>query len=61
MFHNLEVLRPYIDGKLMKGVDLERIKWRKIVRVIPSKTSADCRNKFVQILQVAFKSNEGLD
>jgi len=57
VFHNIEVLRPYIDGKNMKSINIEKISWKKIQKNIPTKTTFDCRNKFVQILQVSFSRN----
>jgi hypothetical protein len=60
-FHNIEVIRKYIDAKLLQGIQLETIKWKKIVRKIPTKNCFDCRNKIVQILQVLFRNNETLD
>lgn len=60
-FHNIEVLRKYINAKLFQGIQLDSLRWKKIVRKIPTKTLFDCRNKVVQILQVLFRNNETLD
>ena len=42
-------------------VNLDKIRWKKIMREIPTKSIFDCRNKFVQILQILFKNSEDLD
>lgn len=54
-------MRPYIDAKLIKSVNLESIKWKKIMKEVPTKSIFDCRNKFVQMLQVFFRDNHTLD
>lgn len=56
-FHNLEIIRKYTKAKLLQGVQLESIKWKKIIRKIPSKSHFDCRNKFVQIMNILFVNN----
>jgi predicted component of type VI protein secretion system len=32
-----------------------------MIKVVPTKTLFDCRNKVTQILQVIFRNNDGLD
>lgn len=60
-FHNIEVIRTYIDAKLFQSIQLDSIKWKKIVKRVPTKNYFDCRNKVVQILQVLFRNNQTLD
>ena len=60
-FHNIEVVRKYIDAKILQGINLEKIKWKKVVNVVKTKNVFDCRNKLVQILQVLFRNNQSLD
>lgn len=55
------MLRGYVDAKQIKSVNIESIKWKFILKELPSKTLYDCRNKFVQILQILFRNNEDLD
>jgi|JI9StandDraft_2_1071091.scaffolds.fasta_scaffold89102_3 hypothetical protein len=45
----------------MKSINVETIRWKKIMKEIPTKSIFDCRNKFIQILQVLFRSNNDLD
>ena len=52
---------PYVNSKSIKSVSLEKLRWQKIVRHIATKSIFDCRNKFVQILQMVFRNTEGLD
>ena len=59
VFHNIDLIRSYIDQKKMKSINIEQIQWKKIN--LPSKTGFDCRNKFIQIMQVLYKNNEDLD
>jgi len=54
-------LRKYIDARLFQGIQLDTLKWKKIIRKIPTRSHFDCRNKVVQILQVLFRNNESLD
>ena len=61
VFHNIDLIRSYIDAKQIHGLNLERIRWKKVQNLIPAKSSFDCRNKFIQILQVLFKNTSDLD
>ena len=54
-------MRKYIDAKILQGINLEKIKWKKVVNVVKTKNVFDCRNKLVQILQVLFRNNQSLD
>lgn len=42
-------------------MQLDSLRWKKIVKEVKTKNMFDCRNKIVQILQVLFRNNESLD
>ena len=60
-FHNIEVIRKYTNAKHLQGVQLDSIKWKRILRKLPTKTNLDCRNKLVQIMNILFINNYTLD
>lgn len=60
-FNHFEIIKKYVDSRLLKSVNLESIQWKKILRLIPTKSIYDCRNKIIQLLQVLFRNEKELD
>ncbi len=56
IFNNLEICGKYINGKKLQQIKVEDIKWIKLSNKVKSKTALDCRNKFVQMLQIHYKN-----
>lgn len=50
-FHNNEIVRKYISRDFNE-IKIENVNWQKISDKMKTKTIFDCRNKFVQILQL---------
>ena len=38
-FHNIEVIRKYIDAGKFRGIQLGLIKWQIIMEALPNKTA----------------------
>ena len=51
LFHNNEIVRKYINNSY-NTIKMEDINWKKISDKLGTKTIFDCRNKFVQLLQL---------
>ena len=57
IFHNIEVLRKYIRGRMFQAVSMEKIKWSKISNKLVTRSMFDCRNKIIQLLQVFIRTS----
>ena len=53
-FHNNEVVRNYMEDNY-RSIKMEEVNWKKISDKIVTKTIFDCRNKFVQLLQLEIR------
>lgn len=54
-FHNYTVLLKHITPEIC-GVKLEGLQWGAIAARMQSRTLIDCKNKFLQIMEMVIKS-----
>ena len=54
IFHNIAVLKPYMNAKNFQKIDISKIRWNEIAVYLKTRNTLDCRNKIVTLLQIFF-------
>lgn len=54
IFHNIAILKPFLNGKNFQKIDISQIRWNEIATYLKTRNTLDCRNKTVQLLQIFF-------
>jgi hypothetical protein len=54
IFHNIAVLRPYMNASNFQKIDISKIRWNEIAMYLKTRNTLDCRNKIVTFLQIFF-------
>jgi hypothetical protein len=54
IFHNIAVLRPYMNASNFQKIDISKVRWNEIAMYLKTRNTLDCRNKIVTLLQIFF-------